>query len=129
MRVLVCGSRDWGDRRTISRRLQQLPPYAVVIHGAASRKVDGIEQSADMIADEVATLLRLRVERYPADWDFYGRTAGFVRNLAMLDTQPDLVIAFQRGHSRGTQHTITEAQRRGIPTEIFRSPVADITHA
>lgn len=127
MRVLVCGSRDWGDRRTISRRLQQLPCDAVVIHGAASRKVDGIEQSADMIADEVALGMGLTVGRFPAMWS-NGRQAGLVRNLEMLDTNPDLVIAFQRNLSRGTQHTINETQRRGIPVEIFRSPAVDITH-
>jgi hypothetical protein len=37
----------------------------------------------------------------------------------MLDTGPDLVLAFQRNGSRGTQHTIDEARARGIPVEVF----------
>jgi hypothetical protein len=36
----------------------------------------------------------------------------------MLDTKPDLVLAFQRDGSRGTQHTIDEARKRGIPVEV-----------
>jgi hypothetical protein len=68
MRVLVCGSRDWGDRKTIFYRLEQLPRNAVIIHGAASKKIDGIECSADMLADECARILGLEVERFPVDW-------------------------------------------------------------
>jgi hypothetical protein len=36
----------------------------------------------------------------------------------MLDDEPDRVLAFQRNGSRGTQHTIDEARRRGIPVEV-----------
>jgi hypothetical protein len=121
VRVLVCGSRDWGDQQAIFQRLCRLPRDTVIIHGACSRKVDGVEQSADMIADEVAYwMLEFKVEKYPADWS-RGRRAGLDRNLEMLDTNPDLVIAFQRNRSRGTQHTINEARRRGIALELHRA--------
>jgi ABC-type Fe3+-hydroxamate transport system substrate-binding protein len=40
-----------------------------------------------------------------------------MRNAAMLDLQPDLVIAFSNG-SPGTNSTMTEARRRGIPVEV-----------
>jgi hypothetical protein len=68
VRVLVCGSRDWGDRKSIFYCLKQLPRNAVIIHGAASKKIDGIECSADMLADECARILGLEVERFPVDW-------------------------------------------------------------
>lgn len=35
----------------------------------------------------------------------------------MLGLEPDLVIAFSTG-SRGTQFTIDQARKRGIPVEI-----------
>jgi hypothetical protein len=120
-RVLVCGSRDWGDRRSISRRLQSLPVDATIVHGAASRRVDGVEKSADMIADDVARSLGLSVEQHPANWREWPRTAGFVRNIEMLDSGVDLVIAFQRDLSRGTQHTINEARKRGVDVEVHRA--------
>jgi hypothetical protein len=118
MRVLVCGSRDWGDRKTIFYRLEQLPRDTTIIHGAAPKKIDGIERSADMLADESARLLGLQVEKFPADWSL-GRRAGPERNIQMFNTNPDLVLAFQRNRSRGTQHTITEAKKRGIEVELF----------
>jgi hypothetical protein len=74
-----------------------------------------------MIADDVARSLGLRVEQYPANWREWPRTAGFVRNIQMLDSGVDLVIAFQRALSRGTQHTISEARKRGIEVEVHRA--------
>jgi hypothetical protein len=119
IRVLVCGSRDWGKPSTISDRLGQLPDGSLVIHGAASRKLHGVELSADMLADMIARGYGFSVDRYPANWKHYGKAAGIIRNLAMLDTRPGLVLAFQRNGSRGTQHTIDEARRRGFPVEVF----------
>ena len=37
----------------------------------------------------------------------------------MLDEKPDEVIAFQLNSSKGTQHTIDNALKRGIPTRVF----------
>lgn len=125
MKVLVCGSRNWADVETIRRRLGLIPwvhpDVPTIIHGAASRKVEGVERSADMLAERVARDLGMRVERHPADWQTHGTAAGPIRNLAMLDRAPDLVLAFQRNGSRGTQHTIDEARKRGIPVEIFNA--------
>jgi hypothetical protein len=122
MKVLVCGSRDWGDYEAIDRRLSGLPgehEEIEILHGAASRRPDGgPEESADMLADRAARYWDFTVRRFPADWERHGKRAGILRNLAMLNEQPDLVIAFQRNGSRGTQHTIDEARRRGIPVEV-----------
>jgi hypothetical protein len=119
MKVLVCGSRDWGDGDAIADRLADLAPdRPTILHGAASRKVRGVERSADALADRAARLYGYDVRPFPADWRAEPRRGGVLRNLRMLDERPDLVIAFQRGGSPGTQHTIDEARRRGIPVEV-----------
>lgn len=116
MIVLVCGSRDWPDDQRIMDRLADLKREHgtfTVLHGGAF--------GADSAAGAAARALDLPVTVMPADWKAHGRGAGYRRNMAMLDQQPDLVVAFTTG-SRGTQHTIDEAPRRGIPLEIHRSP-------
>jgi len=118
MKLLICGSRDWDDYEAIVCRLSLFQGSLTVIHGAASRRVDGREVSADALADRAAEYLGFDRLAFPADWSSYGKRAGILRNLRMLDQEPDLVIAFQRNKSRGTQHTISEAQRRGIPVEV-----------
>ncbi len=64
----------------------------------------------------------MEVGVFPAPWDTMGRKAGFVRNVWMLDEQPDLVIAFATDikTSRGTRHCALEAEKRGYPLEIWQ---------
>lgn len=117
MRVLVCGSRTWDDEDTISARLALFMGDVTIIHGDA--------RGADRIADHCARRWGFAVERYPADWSKHGRRAGIIRNNVMLDTKPNKVIAFWRGNSPGTRHTIEEARRRGIPVEVIRYGTED----
>ncbi|HEX5370053.1 MAG TPA: SLOG family protein [Dehalococcoidia bacterium] len=115
LRVLVCGSRSYTSKATIGLRLAELPAGSEIIHGDA--------RGADTIADGFAREFGLNVTRYPANWARHGHRAGLIRNIEMLDTKPDLVLAFWDGVSRGTRHTITEAENRGIPVETHGSPV------
>lgn len=113
MKVLVCGSRTWRDIGKMRTRLRVLPAGTLVIHGDAKR-------GADRWAGYLALTFGLPVQTFPAQWKRDGKRAGILRNIVMLDQCPDLVIAFWDGESRGTAHTIDEAQRRGIPVEVIR---------
>jgi hypothetical protein len=111
LRLLVCGSRDWTDKDVIADEMANyVPDCPTVIHGAA--------KGADSLAAEVAAAYGLDVQAFPADWARHGKRAGILRNLAMLDEKPYAVLAFQRNGSRGTQHTIDEALKRGIPVRV-----------
>lgn len=115
MNVLVCGSRRFANPFVVSlaidERIGRLPERSTVIHGDA--------QGADRIAAEAAERHGHHVIPFPADWKRLGKRAGIERNKKMLDTGPDLVIAFWDGASPGTAHTIGEARRRDIPVEVF----------
>lgn len=106
-KVVITGSRSFSDVDAVERALSQLPAGSLVITGGA--------RGADTIAHWVAQQLGLRTLVMEADWDTYGRSAGFRRNLEMLDQSPDFVIAFWDGSSGGTAHTMSNARSRGIP--------------
>jgi hypothetical protein len=114
MKVLVCGSREWRDGSLVRKRLFEIAESSEVeptlLHGDA--------QGADRIAAGFALGFGYLVRPFPANWKRYGKRAGFLRNVAMLEQKPDLVLAFQINNSRGTQHTIDEARKRGIPVEV-----------
>ena len=113
MTILVCGSRTWTDPARIVRELRSRTENTVgtrIIHGNAI--------GADQLAGDAARQLGLSVRAYPAEWERYGKSAGYRRNTQMLDESPDLVLAFWDGQSKGTAHTIAEARRRGIPIHV-----------
>lgn len=112
MKVLICGSRHWRDIHAIRQRILKLPPTTTIVHGGA--------RGADRLAGWLAEDLGFTVREMKADGQTHGKRAGFLRNLAMLDEKPDLVIAFQVDGSAGTQHAIDQARKRGISVEVHR---------
>jgi hypothetical protein len=53
------------------------------------------------------------------NYEKYGRSAPLKRNDWMLDRNPDVVVAFWDGVSRGTKYTIEGARKRSIKTEVI----------
>lgn len=113
-RVLVCGSRDWTDQKAIWQNLASV----VIDHGQPTL-IEGCAAGADRLSEEIARGLDWTNEHFPADWKRYGKGAGPVRNRRMLiEGKPDLVLAFQKNKSRGTQHMIDIATRAGIEVRV-----------
>ena len=110
--MLVCGSRQWTDRDSIEKRLRVLPAGTTIISGAAG--------GVDSIAASIGRKLGLEVREFPAEWNKFGRSAGYRRNLVMLEQDLDLVIAFHVGNSPGTAHAIEHARKKGISIEVIR---------
>jgi len=123
-RVIVCGSRDFTDypflfdvlADTLARH-----PDLVIVHGAA--------RGADSMAETFAQENGIPSEAFPADWNRFGKSAGYRRNRAMADSTVDGhgvdgVIAFfadPYNRSRGTQMMVSIAKDAGIRVYIPRT--------
>jgi len=92
MRVLVSGDRNWTNKQRIREVLEAIDDLELVIEGEC--------RGADKIARKVAEELGIPVKPMPADWNQFGRAAGAIRNIWMLNEKPDLVIAFHNNLSR-----------------------------
>lgn len=119
MRILITGSRDWDDPVTIHRAIfrelyeTKTPGYeAVLIHGACPT-------GADALADVYGTRIGMHVIRHPADWEQYGKRAGFLRNAEMVEGGADVCLAFIKNKSRGASMTAQLAENAGIETKRF----------
>ena len=55
--------------------------------------------------------------RFPADWDKYGKAAGYKRNGEMA-RNADALIAFWDGKSRGTKHMIDLAKKYDLQARV-----------
>jgi hypothetical protein len=118
---MVTGSRGWASRDVMRAALLDAKEDAtargqrvIVIHGAA--------RGADALAEDVAEELGLDVMRFPAEWERFGRRAGYIRNIEMLEqAKPEVVLAFPLPGSVGTWHAVGEAYRRALPIRVFRT--------
>jgi hypothetical protein len=120
VRILVTGSRTWDDLKTIAEALSEAwwvanpnEPF-IIVHGDCYR-------GADVIAGRYARYMRWTVEPHPADWERYGKRAGFIRNIEMVKAGADACLAFIRDDSRGASHCADAAERHGIPTRRYRA--------
>lgn len=123
-RVMVTGSRDWDVPGIIFNALWDLAEEQADEKGRVRLTlIHGDCRGADKTAANAAFAIGcFDVEAYPAEWRNYGKAAGFIRNKVMLETKPDIVLAFQKNGSRGTQHVIDRAKEMGIPVKVHVHP-------
>ena len=57
------------------------------------------------------------VAYFPADWDKYGKAAGFIRNEQMAQNA-DALVVFWDGKSRGTKNMIELAAKYKLKVRI-----------
>lgn len=104
-RVLVCGGRDFNDVDRVRRGLLPFGRNIVIIHGDA--------RGADALAGSFARSEGIAEIKVPAQWAYYGKIAGPIRNKWMLEgLKPDIVVAFPGG--RGTADMRDRAEKAGI---------------
>lgn len=109
MRVAVVGSRTFNDYLLLLNTLDSIPIDSIVSGGA---------RGADSLAKKYAEASGLLIVEYLPEWDKYGRRAGFIRNVQIVDNS-DLVIAFWDGISKGTGHSIDYARKIGKPLKVI----------
>jgi len=109
MRVAVIGSRSFNDYKALKERLDQFPVDVIVSGGA---------RGADSLAERYAMEHNKELLVFPAEWNKFGKRAGFIRNKDIIDNC-DFVIAFWDGSSNGTRHSLTYASSIGKPLLVF----------
>lgn len=112
MRLAIVGSRDYPCLDRVRELVRSLPSETVVVSGGA--------RGVDATAVDEAKKCGLSTVVFPADWDRYGRSAGYKRNHKIVEAC-DEVVAFWDGKSKGTHHTIELAAEALKPVRIIAS--------
>jgi hypothetical protein len=114
-RVLVTGSRDWEDVAAVRAEFDVIAQH----EGKEVVLVSGnCPNGADKIAEDLASEYGWTLELHPADWQTHGKSAGFKRNTAMVETGVQYCLAFIKNESAGASHTAKKAREAKVPTKV-----------
>ena len=123
--LLVVGSRNFNDFNLLNKKLDKAlsnyKDFDIEI-------VSGGAYGADHLAEQYALEHGYSTKIFPitkADWDKYGKKAGYLRNKAMHEYIAQFpnrgVVAFWDGQSKGTQHSFVLSKLYNNPIRIVKS--------
>jgi len=112
MKVIVAGSRSISTAAEVW-------PYIDMARAVwdITQIVSGGAMGVDTLAQDYAETREIPCRVFPAQWDKYGKSAGYRRNTQMAD-YADALLAIWDGKSRGTRHMIQAMKARGKPIII-----------
>jgi len=119
-KVIVAGGRNFTDYEFVKERLDYLlarRKNVVIVSGACNTgkvtyiRPDGTKVcGADGLGERYAAERNIPTEVYPAEWEKYGKSAGYRRNEVMAKIA-NAAACFWDGKSRGTGHMIDLARQ------------------
>lgn len=124
-RILITGSRDWDDEKAIDDALydawdELMEGEPLWTENHITLVSGNCPTGADAIAEGLWTIRAgFPIERHPADWDAFGKKAGFIRNAEMVELGADICLAFIKNGSKGASMTARMAEEAGIETRRF----------
>jgi hypothetical protein len=110
MRTIVAGSRDIYDLDLVFKIIDNVEWEPTTILSGTAR---GVDTDGELWAKKH----KIPVEKYPAQWEKYGKKAGYLRNTIMAH-KADALIAVWDGTSRGTKHMIDLAKKKNLKIHI-----------
>ena len=111
IKLAVVGSRTASPDKVAKWLMSSIPinRYDAVVSGGAK----GADTGGSLYARRTGKELVV----FKAEWDKYGKSAGYKRNHLIVD-EADACIAFWDGTSKGTRHTINLFLDQGKPIQV-----------
>lgn len=113
MKVIIAGGRNFNDYQELCRVCDYtLSEYTDI------EIVSGTANGADKYGEMYANQNGYSIKQFPADWNKFGRSAGYKRNKQMSE-YADVLIAFWDGKSKGTKYMIDLAKLANLKVKII----------
>ncbi len=113
MKVAIVGSINFTNYELVKKYLD-----SIKINEIATYIISGGAKGVDTLAQRYAKENGIEMLVFKAEWDKYGKSAGFVRNEKMIRNS-DIVIAIWDGVSRGTKNSINWASKLKKPLYVY----------
>ena len=125
LRIIIAGSRDFNDYKLLKTSIRDILKDTSLDGISKIKIISGTARGADQLGERCAKQFKLEVIKFPADWDRFGKRAGYIRNEKMAkysveDNNYGMLVAFWDGESRGTKHMINLAKKHGLEVHVVR---------
>lgn len=107
-RLIIAGSRDMPDGIALNFINAHWRSFGIP-RAVLSGTCHGVDKAGEKWAEKWA----VTVERYPAEWESLGKSAGPKRNAAMV-ANADALLVIRYSDSRGSLDVLQKAKRRGL---------------
>ncbi len=111
-KVAIVGSRTLADYQFFKHHIDSIVDNIELIVSG------GCSSGADFLAERYAQENNIPTLIFPANWNKYGKQAGYLRNIEVVNAV-DAVIAFWDGTSKGTLLTINIAKKKQVPCKVI----------
>lgn len=121
-KVIIAGSRGFSNYKLLREQCNKFLREKRITHNIII--VSGGARGADKLGEKYSHDEGFALEVYPAQWDKYGKRAGFRRNEQMAEVA-DALIAFWDGKSHGTKHMIDIMNEKNLEVRVINYETAN----
>ena len=114
MKLIVAGGREFDDYELLSKEICKL-----IVDTRTDSIISGTARGADSLGAQYANEHFIPLISMPADWNRYGKAAGYRRNEEMAKVA-DACLCFWDGESKGTKHMIDLAKEYDLHLIIVK---------
>ena len=133
LRIIIAGGRNFDNYQLL--KTEALKAITSIVKSATGQDkakkelitiISGGANGADKLGEQFANECDLKLKVFAANWDRYGRRAGYMRNVEMAEYAGDkennesygALIAFWDGQSKGTKHMIDTAKKANMEIHV-----------
>ena len=121
-KVIIAGSRGFSNYKLLKEKCNEYlrekrKEYNIII-------ISGGARGADFYGEKYAQDEGFSLEVFLANWNKFGKSAGFRRNEQMAEVA-DALIAFWYGKSNGTKHMIEIMENKKLLVRVVNYETSD----
>jgi len=112
VKVIIAGGRSFSDYNLLREVCDHMLQNQVEVE-----IVSGKARGADSLGEKYAKEKNYTIKEFPADWEKYKKSAGYIRNKEMAQ-YADAAIVFWDGKSKGSKHMIELSQEYNLKLKV-----------
>lgn len=118
-KVIIAGSREFDNYDMLKEKCDKILSRKVN-EGEEIVIVSGTARGADTLGEKYAEERGYKIERYPANWNKYGKKAGYLRNKKMAEvSNACIVFLSSKAENKGSKMMISIATEEKLLIRVI----------